>query len=465
MLLAVGLMFAAFGLWASSPASATVGPSANVTMPFTGKWAYVSHVNPPYNDVNSSHPSVHHRPGGGDWATDLYAPADNTAVRLNVSGNSGTLSFEWMSSSSSCGQSVRIKVKVDGVSVGWIYVAHLTSAVTSGTITNGMRVGDATNLGCNPSRHIHVEYRNLTAGHACWHDHGSPGVTRAEGTVIGTLGSANTGPAQQCGPGPAPTPSPTPPALPDTLTGTMADINHDGKPDLIGRFADGTARVYHGTGADAFDNGTQFGSGWNIFTAINLADINHDSKPDLIGRLADGTARMYHGLGSDTFDNGAQVGSGWNIFSTVNFADINHDGKPDLIGRLADGTARVYHGTGPDTFDNGTDFGSGWNIFTAVLFADINQDGRPDLVGRLSNGIARVYHGTGADTFDNGTDFGSGWNIFTAINLADINHDGKPDLIGRLADGTARVYHSTGADTFDNGTDFGSGWNIFTAIP
>src|SRR5438270_11538990 len=69
---------------------------AVVGMPFTGKWAWNASVMqpfPPYADTcpkgesncpgYSSHPSVHHTPGGGDWATDLYA-AEGTQVKLEV---------------------------------------------------------------------------------------------------------------------------------------------------------------------------------------------------------------------------------------------------------------------------------------------------------------------------------------------------------------------------------------------
>jgi len=48
-------------------------PQAVVGMPFSGKWAYNALVSPPYTDANSSHPCCHHTPGGGDWATDVYA--------------------------------------------------------------------------------------------------------------------------------------------------------------------------------------------------------------------------------------------------------------------------------------------------------------------------------------------------------------------------------------------------------
>jgi len=129
--------------------NATQTETVGVGMPFPGKWAYNAAATLPYVDKCpdgkstcpglSSHPSIHHNPGGGDWATDLYAAA-GTSVFLKLINPSGELSYAWQSSSTTCGQSARFIVRVDGVNVGSIYIAHLAGAVTSGTITNGMKL-------------------------------------------------------------------------------------------------------------------------------------------------------------------------------------------------------------------------------------------------------------------------------------------------------------------------------------
>lgn len=181
---AVALMASPSG---ASAASATVG------MPFAGKWAYNVNVNPPYTDVNSSHPSVHTK-YYGDWATDLYASA-GTPVRLRVS-SSGSLSFGWLSfSDGNCGQRTVVSVYVDGGLVGSIYFEHLANAVKGGAApTNGMIVGYVGNFGCNPGPHVHFELK----GNSCWTDRGHPGVTLADGTAIGALGAGSGAARQQC---------------------------------------------------------------------------------------------------------------------------------------------------------------------------------------------------------------------------------------------------------------------------
>jgi hypothetical protein len=175
--------------------------SIDVGMPFSGKWAWPVPASPPYDDVGDSHPAAHHTPGGGDWATDLYAPA-GTPVRLRLANATGAVSYSWASSSTSCGTSTRVNIAVDGVNVGWIYIAHLAGAVTSGPISNGMTLGIVANLACNPGapvgKHVHIEVRAPTR-YACYANHGQPGATTfADGTGIGTLGPMVSGPRQAC---------------------------------------------------------------------------------------------------------------------------------------------------------------------------------------------------------------------------------------------------------------------------
>ena len=180
---------------------------AVVGMPFTGQWARDSYVNPPYTDSNSSHPSVHWTPGSGDWGTDLYGSA-GTAVRLYVTSYDGNVTFSWLSSSTSCGTSTRLAVYINGAQTGTLYFAHLSGAVTSGPITNGMTLGTLGSFGCNPGNHIHVEFKNSTAGYSCWGDYGSPGQVVNQQSVLGVLGSSNSGPKQACPTIPGPPPPP-----------------------------------------------------------------------------------------------------------------------------------------------------------------------------------------------------------------------------------------------------------------
>ncbi len=210
-------------------ASATTN-QAVVGMPFSGKWAYNVLVNPPYTDSNSSHPSVHHTPAGGDWGTDLYAE-EGSAVKLDIPIVTGALTFSWRASTTSCGQATGVNINVDGTTIGWQYYAHLANAVTTGTITNGMTLGTVhdwvvANVHCNPGVHVHTELKNTT-NYSCYVDNGQAGVTLSYDTNFAVLGSSNTGAKQAC------TSIPSPPAT-ATPTGT----------DTLGTYDPTTATFY-----------------------------------------------------------------------------------------------------------------------------------------------------------------------------------------------------------------------------
>jgi hypothetical protein len=130
----------------------------------------------------------------------VYA-AEGVAVTLQVSVSSGTLSFSWESSSTSCGQSARVSILVDNANVGWIYFAHINNAVTSGPITNGMTLGTVHDWGgCNSGPHVHIGVKNASS-YACYTDHSTPtnsaGMTLNQDDAIGKLGGTGATEVQQ----------------------------------------------------------------------------------------------------------------------------------------------------------------------------------------------------------------------------------------------------------------------------
>jgi hypothetical protein len=194
-LLAVVIM--AFSYSVVRPAStAAAGEPVNVKMPFAGEWAWnAQNVPQPWTDANTSYPGVHHLPGGGHWSTDLYPAAAGEPVILRLeSPNNRPIQLVSQSSSTTCGSSVKFDVRVDNVSVGWIYIAHL--ATVSGTIANGQSLGTVGT--CDGVAHIHIEMKNTAGDYACWVDHGAPGAALSNSSHIGVLGANGTATKQAC---------------------------------------------------------------------------------------------------------------------------------------------------------------------------------------------------------------------------------------------------------------------------
>ncbi|MFC4606865.1 FG-GAP repeat domain-containing protein [Streptomyces maoxianensis] len=159
------------------------------------------------------------------------------------------------------------------------------------------------------------------------------------------------------------------------LTGA-GDVNRDGRMDLVARDASGTLWLYKGTGSTnsaRFAPRVKIGGGWNIYNQVTSgADLNDDGRPDLVARDASGVLWLYKGTGSATapYATRAKIGPGWQIYNQLSLTgDLTGDGKADATARDASGVLWLYKGTGGPTapFATRTKIGGGWNTYTAVL--------------------------------------------------------------------------------------------------
>src|SRR5208282_4942900 len=122
---------------------------------------------------------------------------------------------------------------------------------------------------------------------------------------------------------------------------------------------------------DSAGNGTCF---------VALADLNGDGKPDLLVANASGVAVLL-GNGDGTFQPAVTYGSGGSSPWSVAVADVNRDGNPDLlVVNVFDNTVGVLLGNGDGTFQAAVTYSSGGGFRApSIAVADLNGDGKPDL--------------------------------------------------------------------------------------
>ncbi|MFG1946725.1 FG-GAP repeat domain-containing protein [Nonomuraea sp. NPDC048826] len=260
----------------------------------------------------------------------------------------------------------------------------------------------------------------------------------------------------------------------DDTTGEAVDFDGDRKPDLLGTTADGTLRLYRGTGTagrPSVDGGTTIGSGWNGINRITVADIDNDGKNDLIGRDTDGGLRAYLNQGGADFSAPpVTIGTGWHIITRVVTGDFNNDNKTDLLGQTSDGTLYAYLNTGSPGAPNITTrvlVGTGWNVITRLLVADMDNDGKTDLIGQATDGALYAYLNTGAPNFANRVPIGTGWNTVGLVSTTDIDGDRKTDLLARASDGNLYAYlnkGTTGAPDITTTRQIGTGWHTINRL-
>ena len=245
----------------------------------------------------------------------------------------------------------------------------------------------------------------------------------------------------------------------------VADVNGDGKPDLVvanacGSIANcaGSVGVLLGNGDGTFQTAVTYGSGGQGALWVAIADLNGDGKPDLVvmnscansSDCSIGTVGVLLGNGDGTFQPTVTYGSGGVYAESIAVADVNGDGRPDLVaGNFCanytdhcslNGSVDVLLGSGEGAFQPPITYGSGGYGVVGVAIADLNGDGKPDLVvtncgvsgcgsGGAGNGVLGALLGNGDGTFRPAVTYGSGGVSAQSAAVADLNGDGKLDIL------------------------------------
>jgi hypothetical protein len=264
----------------------------------------------------------------------------------------------------------------------------------------------------------------------------------------------------------------------------VADVNGDGKPDLVvanpgtynpttNRFDNGGVDVLLGRSDGTFGPPQTFDAGFYGTSSVAVADVNGDGRPDIVTGGAFGIS-VLPGNGDGTFgppqtlESNAPSQNSHNPgrFSphSVAVADVNGDGKPDIVvagspstfvagGNYENFTLSVLLGNGEGTFQKPQTLPVDTALYSVVV-ADVNGDGRPDIVTGGDGGI-NVLLGNGDGTFQNPRTYSVTGAYHLWMAVADVNGDGRPDIVtananlgGNTVVNTVSVLLGNGDGTF-----------------
>lgn len=286
----------------------------------------------------------------------------------------------------------------------------------------------------------------------------------------------------------------------------LADVNGDGRLDIVGFGTDTEVGLANATGSGFLASASWnsgFGSpAWTSSTPRQLADVNGDGLADVVGFAATGVmvapssgsafdASLWSSAAYAYFGSDPSAG-GWSLSQNPRMiADVNGDGLADIVGFLGtSGSANgVWVGCSqgssfqvPSVW-NASDFtGASWYSSTDQMrvLGDVNGDGLADIVGFGANsvlvGLSTGKPAAGASSgcaagssFDttawpqnaSGFNFftlGQGWTVGSnPRQLADVNGDGLMDIVG-FRNGV-QVALSNGRG-FDAPTTWNAGFSI-----
>jgi hypothetical protein len=187
----------------------------------------------------------------------------------------------------------------------------------------------------------------------------------------------------------------------------IADLNGDKKPDLVVANycateceyppVEGSVSVLLGKGDGTFRAAKTYLSGGDGTASVAVADVNKDGKPDI---LVANCGPEACGPGSPGGNVGVLMGKGDGTFKpAVNYpaanspfnvaaADMNNDGNLDIVvsnwgtpnPATNAGAVTVLLGKGNGTFRPAQTFPSGGAEAPSVAVADVNKDGLLDIV-------------------------------------------------------------------------------------
>jgi VCBS repeat protein len=220
-----------------------------------------------------------------------------------------------------------------------------------------------------------------------------------------------------------------PPAIP-SISGlpVTADINADGKPDLISN--DGTVLLSNADGS--LHTGTPWCSSAQPYCGISpivVTDLNGDGKPDIV-TVSPGFVWVLLGNGDGTFQAATSTATG--TTATQFFVtDVNGDGKLDVLVPASGGGLLSLLGNGNGTFAAPT---TALAMLPAGILAvgDFNGDGKVDLLVSPVATQVGVILGNGDGTFQTSVVYsitGFAQADTPAVVVGDLNGDGKADVV------------------------------------
>jgi hypothetical protein len=261
-----------------------------------------------------------------------------------------------------------------------------------------------------------------------------------------------------------------------------ADFNGDKKVDLVATTATSTSGQYQllyfqGNGDGTFKNPVATSTGTTELLVDVPADLNGDGKVDILGwdiapATSGGTTSSLAALlnnGSGVFTPTITAVPDNAYFHAAVIGDLNADGKPDVVyTNPENNTITVMQGSGNGSFTQKAVYPT---VFSpdAAYITDFDGDGNADiLVGVASNGFfgpVTAGGGSGEVLLGNGNfSFSSpsllqptGTNVAAAYGphsfaVADLNGDGKQDIaqvaaVGASGSQTVSVYTYLGNGT------------------
>ena len=270
----------------------------------------------------------------------------------------------------------------------------------------------------------------------------------------------------------------------------IADLNGDGKPDLVTADASSTVSIYQNISTNGTITTNSFAPpislgllSSNSTTPYSLvvADLDGDGKPDIIALDSeDNQVSVFRNISSGQTITASSFAarqdfSGGTEMRGLAVGDLNHDGRLEIVSaNSGDNTVSVFENQsspGNIVFAARVDLDAASNPF-GVAVADIDGDGNPDLISANSgdsSAAISIFPNPGISGVISNQSFGAridfgGNSAPQALAIGDLDEDDRLDIVVGSPNGqTISVYHNASTPgVLDNGSleaavDFNAG--------
>ncbi len=208
----------------------------------------------------------------------------------------------------------------------------------------------------------------------------------------------------------------------------VGDFNGDGKTDVAvvpyGALGNPSVNIYLSNGNGMFKPGVQLFAG--SYDGIIAADVNKDGKADLVAYSFGAHLQVFLGKGDGTFK--APISGPSDTFSSDMVAgDFNSDGKLDLAVGTYKGVA-FLGGNADGTFLPPVHSNTALQFTGRLVAGDFSGDGRLDVLNSPGSTGAIIMIGNGNGTFQTPLSYGVTGVFPNGVVAGDLNLDGVSDF-------------------------------------
>ncbi|MHC4086551.1 MAG: FG-GAP-like repeat-containing protein, partial [Planctomycetota bacterium] len=239
-----------------------------------------------------------------------------------------------------------------------------------------------------------------------------------------------------------------------------ADVNGDGKAELLARSGNGMQTYKFNSAGNSWD--LVASGNPKYYSTIQTGDVDGDGKAELLARSGSGMQTYKFNSAGNSWELVASGNPAWSdaegwgyekYYSTIQTGDVDGDGKAELLARSGIGMQTYKFNSAGNSWDLVASSNPAWSdaagwdqekYYSTIQTGDVDGDGKAELLVRSSIGMQTYKFNSAGNSWEllasgnpDWSDAG-GWDqekYYSTIQTGDVDGDGKAELLARSGSG------------------------------